>query len=117
MCEVCCKANLGLIRTGLVTLSWGNASVVNRNAEVVAIKPSGFDYHAAAADIVIVSLETGEVLEGALKPSSDTPTHLHLYRSFPDLGAIVHTHSNYAVAWAQAELEIPCFGYNACGSF
>ena len=111
MREVCCKANLDLIRTGLVTLSWGNASVLNREAGVMAIKPSGFDYDALQPrDIVVVSLETGEVLEGALKPSSDTPTHLHLYRSFPDVGAIVHTHSNYAVSWAQAEKEVPCLG-------
>lgn len=105
------QANLDIVEAGLVELTWGNASAVDRDAGVLAIKPSGVDYDAMTPeDIPVVSIETGEVVEGELKPSSDTPTHRELYRQFPSLGGVVHTHSNYAVSWAQAERSIPCLG-------
>ena len=105
------QANLDIVEAGLVELTWGNASAVNRDAGLFAIKPSGGDYDAMSPeDIPLVSLETGERVEGNLNPSSDTPTHRELYRQFPSLGGVVHTHSNYAVSWAQAERPIPCFG-------
>ncbi len=105
------QANLDIVEAGLVELTWGNASAVDRDAGVLAIKPSGVDYDAMAPeDIPLVSIETGEVVEGELKPSSDTPTHRELYRRFSSLGGVVHTHSNYAVSWAQAERSIPCLG-------
>ena len=105
------QANLDIVEAGLVELTWGNASGIDRDLGVVAIKPSGVDYDAMdPGDIVVLSLETGEVVEGALKPSSDTPTHRHLYQAFPSAGSIVHTHSSCAVSWAQAERAIPCLG-------
>lgn len=105
------QANLDIVEAGLVELTWGNASAVDRDAGVFAIKPSGVDYDAMTpADIPIVSLETGERVEGTLKPSSDTPTHRELYRQFSSIGGVVHTHSNYAVSWAQAGQPIPCLG-------
>jgi L-ribulose-5-phosphate 4-epimerase len=104
-------ANLALPAYGLVTLTWGNASGVDREAGLMAIKPSGVSYDAlTAADIVLVSLESGEVVEGARHPSTDTPTHLALYRAFDEIGGIVHTHSTWATAWAQAGREIPLLG-------
>jgi len=106
-----CQANLELHRSGLVVLTWGNVSGADRKGGVVAIKPSGVDYSALEpADIVVVSLEDGEVVDGDLRPSSDTPTHIALYREFPSIGAVVHTHSCFATSWAQAAREIPCFG-------
>jgi L-ribulose-5-phosphate 4-epimerase len=109
--EAVCRANLDLVASGLVVLTWGNVSGADREAGVMAIKPSGVAYDVmCAADMVIVSLETGEVVEGRLRPSSDTPTHLHLYRTFGAIGGIVHTHSGSAVSWAQAERDLPCFG-------
>jgi L-ribulose-5-phosphate 4-epimerase len=105
------QANVGLASAGLVTLTWGNASGVDRGAGVVAIKPSGVDYeHLEREHIVVLSLETGEVLDGDLAPSSDSPTHLALYRSFERVGGVVHTHSTCATAWAQARREIPPLG-------
>ncbi len=105
------QANLDIVEAGLVELTWGNASAVDRDAGVFAIKPSGVDYDTMTpADIPIVSLETGERVEGDLKPSSDTPTHRELYRQFSSIGGVVHTHSNYAVSWAQAGQPIPCLG-------
>jgi L-ribulose-5-phosphate 4-epimerase len=105
------KANLDVVAAGLVELTWGNVSGVERGAGVMAIKPSGLPYdELQPEDMVVVSLETGEVVEGPHRPSSDTPTHLVLYRSFPEIGAIVHTHSTCAVSWAQAERELPCLG-------
>lgn len=104
-------ANLALPAYGLVTLTWGNASAVDRDAGVIAIKPSGVSYdELGAADIVLVSLESGEVLGGERRPSTDTPTHLSLYRAFPEIGGVVHTHSTWATAWAQAGREIPLLG-------
>jgi L-ribulose-5-phosphate 4-epimerase len=109
--EAVCAANLDLVASGLVVLTWGNVSGADRSASVMAIKPSGVSYDAmCAADMVVVSLETGEVVDGRLRPSSDTPTHLHLYRTFGAIGGIVHTHSGSAVSWAQAERDLPCFG-------
>ncbi len=103
------RANLDI--KGLAERTWGNASVADARAGVMAIKPSGVPYDRLAPnDMVVLSLETGKVVEGALRPSSDTPTHRALYRAWPRLGAVVHTHSRYAVAWAQAEQAIPCFG-------
>ncbi|HUY72038.1 MAG TPA: L-ribulose-5-phosphate 4-epimerase AraD [Gaiellaceae bacterium] len=105
------EANLALVRAGLIVLTFGNASALDRAAEVVAIKPSGVSYdRLTVADIVVVDLATGAVVEGETRPSSDTPTHLALYRAWRDVGGIVHTHSAFATAWAQARLEIPCYG-------
>jgi L-ribulose-5-phosphate 4-epimerase len=104
-------ANLALPAHGLVTLTWGNASGVDREAGLIAIKPSGVSYDAMTADdVVLVSLQSGEVVEGERRPSTDTPTHLTLYRAFDEIGGIVHTHSTWATAWAQAGREIPLLG-------
>jgi L-ribulose-5-phosphate 4-epimerase len=104
-------ANLALGRAGLVVLTFGNASAVDRAAGVVAIKPSGVPYERlAVADITVVDLATAQVVDGDTRPSSDTPTHLALYRAWPDVGGVVHTHSAFATSWAQARREIPCLG-------
>jgi len=104
------EANLELVRQGLVVSTFGNASGVLRDDGLVAIKPSGIDYHALRAeDLVITDLE-GIVVEGTLQPSSDLATHLVLYRAFPTIGGVTHTHSRFATAWAQSGLEIPCLG-------
>jgi L-ribulose-5-phosphate 4-epimerase len=109
--EEVCRANLALVEAGLVVLTWGNVSGVDREAGIVAIKPSGISYRTLRpADIVLVSLESGERLEGDLRASSDTPTHLVLYRDFRSIGAVVHTHSPFATSWAQAARPIPCLG-------
>lgn len=109
--EAVCHANKQIVDVGLVTLTWGNVSAADRDQDAMAIKPSGVPYNRLTPDdIVIVSITSGEVIEGTLSPSSDTPTHLVLYRVFPGTGAIVHTHSKYATSWAQAALEIPCLG-------
>lgn len=105
------QANLELVRQGLVIYTWGNVSGIYRESGLVVIKPSGVGYDdMKASDMVVVSLETGEVVEGDLNPSSDTPTHLVLYRAFPNIGGVVHTHSTYATAWAQAGMDIPNIG-------
>ena len=104
------RRNLELVEHGLVVLTWGNVSGIDREAGLVAIKPSGVTYPSMTAeDIVVVDLE-GRTVEGRLRPSSDLPTHLALYRAFPSVGGIVHTHSPKAVAWAQARRGIPAFG-------
>ncbi len=104
------RANLDLVEAGLVMGTFGNVSGVDRDAGLFVIKPSGVPYGDLAPESMVpVSLETGEVLEGTLRPSSDTPTHLELYRAFP-CGGIVHTHSEYATALAQARLRIRCMG-------
>ena len=104
-------ANLMLPKHGLVTFTWGNASEIDRKAGIVAIKPSGISYETMTADdIVVVSLENGAVIDSALSPSSDTPTHLALYRAFPNIGGIVHTHSRWATIFAQAGRSILPFG-------
>jgi L-ribulose-5-phosphate 4-epimerase len=103
-------ANLALPLYGLVTLTWGNASAIDRTQGVVAIKPSGVPYDAlTAADIVIVDLD-GEIVDGNRSPSTDTPTHLALYRAFEEIGGVVHTHSTWATVWAQAQRDIPLYG-------
>jgi L-ribulose-5-phosphate 4-epimerase len=106
-----CKANLDLVAEGLVIQTWGNVSGVDRASGNVVIKPSGVPYDGMKPEhMVVVSLKTGEVVEGNLKPSSDTPTHLVLYRAFPKIGGVVHTHSLYATAWAQACKGLPAYG-------
>jgi L-ribulose-5-phosphate 4-epimerase len=106
-----CKANLELVTEGLVIQTWGNVSGIDRERGLVVIKPSGVPYDGMTPrHMVVVSLETGEVVEGDLKPSSDTPTHLVLYRAFPKIGGVVHTHSLYATAWAQARKGIASYG-------
>lgn len=105
------KANLLLPKYGLVVFTWGNVSAVDREKGIIAIKPSGVEYDDMQVDdIVIVDLATGEVLDGKLKPSSDTPTHLELYRQFPNIGGIVHTHSRWATIFAQAKHPIKAYG-------
>lgn len=109
--EAVWKANLQLPKLGLVTFTWGNVSGIDRERGLVVIKPSGVEYDAMAPDdMVVVSLATGERVEGRWKPSSDTPTHLVLYRAFPDCGGIVHTHSRWATSFAQAGLGIQPLG-------
>jgi len=106
-----CRTNLDLVKEGLVIQTWGNASGIDRARGLVVIKPSGVSYgRMKPADMVVVSLKTGRVVEGRLKPSSDTPTHLVLYRAFPEIGGVVHTHSLHATAWAQACRKIPAYG-------
>jgi L-ribulose-5-phosphate 4-epimerase len=106
-----CEANLELVAAGLVIQTWGNVSGVDRASGNLVIKPSGVSYDGMRpAHMVVVSLTTGEVVEGDLKPSSDTQTHLVLYRAFQEIGGIAHTHSLYATAWAQSKREIPALG-------
>lgn len=106
-----CKANLDLVAEGLVIQTWGNASGIDRERGLVVIKPSGVPYAGMDPEhMVIVSISDGKVVEGNLKPSSDMPTHLELYRAFKNIGGIVHTHSLYATAWAQAKRKIPSYG-------
>ena len=106
-----CAANLKLVAEGLVIQTWGNASGLDRFRGLVVIKPSGVSYdRMKPKDMVVVSLETGKVVEGKFKPSSDTATHMALYRAFPKIGGVVHTHSLYATAWAQARKKIPPYG-------
>ena len=104
-------ANCALPAHGLAPLTWGNASGIDRERGLVAIKPSGVAYDTLTAeDIVLLDLEDGAVVAGERKPSTDTPTHLVLYRAFDEIGGIVHTHSTWSVAWAQAQREIPLLG-------
>jgi L-ribulose-5-phosphate 4-epimerase len=108
--EAVCEANLDLVRSGLVFGSFGNASGIDREHGVVGIKPSGVAYaRLKPADIVLTRLD-GTVIDGALRPSSDLPTHLVLYRAWASVGGVTHTHSRFATAWAQAAREIPCLG-------
>ena len=106
-----CDANLKLVHEGLVIQTWGNVSGVDRASGKVVIKPSGVSYSIMKPEhMVVLDLESGAVVEGELRPSSDTPTHLILYRAFEKIGGIVHTHSLYATAWAQARRDIPALG-------
>lgn len=110
-------ANLELVRKGLVSFTFGNASGISRSKSLVVIKPSGVPYdRMKPADLVITDLN-GKIVEGRLRPSSDLPTHLILYKSFPEIGGISHTHSEYATAWAQARCPIPCLGTTHADSF
>lgn len=105
------RANLALPRYGLVTFTWGNVSAVDRESGLVVIKPSGVEYDDMTVDdMVVVDLKTGAVVEGKKKPSSDTQTHLALYRAFPTIGGIVHTHSRHATIWSQAGQDLPSWG-------
>lgn len=108
--EAVYEANMELPRRGLVTYTWGNVSAVDRAAGLMVIKPSGVEYEDLSPDKLVVLDLDGRRVEGSLNPSSDTRTHLELYRAFPEIGGIVHTHSAHAVAWAQAGRDIPCFG-------
>ena len=104
------RANLDLVKHGLVIFTWGNVSAIDRENNLVVIKPSGVSYETmVAADMVVVDLD-GNIVEGGLRPSSDMPTHLMLYKAFSEIGGIVHTHSIYATAWAQAGRDIPNIG-------
>ena len=105
-----CDANLELAVRKLVVYSWGNVSGIDRSAGVVAIKPSGIEYDQLTPDKIVLLDLDGNIVEGRLNPSSDTPTHLELYRNFKGIGGLCHTHSTCATMWAQAHREIPCFG-------
>lgn len=116
--EQVCKANLDLVKEGLVIHTWGNVSGVDRASGNIVIKPSGVPYDIMKPEhMVVVSLETGKVVEGKLKPSSDTDTHLILYRAFKNIGGVVHTHSLHATSWAQAKREIPALGTTTADYF
>jgi L-ribulose-5-phosphate 4-epimerase len=109
--EAVYRANMDLVAHGLVIFTWGNVSGIDRERGLVVIKPSGVDYATMKpSDMVVVDLATGKVVDGELRPSSDTPTHLELYRAFPEIQGVVHTHSTYATAWAQAGKDIPNIG-------
>ncbi len=111
------EANLDLVKNGLVILTWGNVSAIDRETGLVVIKPSGVSYDdMKAEDMVVVDLD-GNIVEGDLRPSSDTPTHLSIYRNFPEVGGVVHTHSTYATAWSQAGLSIPNIGTTHADTF
>lgn len=104
------KANLDLVKNGLVLFTWGNVSAIDKETKLVVIKPSGVSYdEMTAEDMVVVDLN-GKIIEGKLNPSSDTPTHLELYKAYPEIGGVVHTHSTYATAFAQAGRNIPAYG-------
>lgn len=104
------EANLDLVRRGLILSTFGNASGVSRDEGLIVIKPSGVPYEEMEPQQLVVTDLSGKVVEGALRPSSDLPTHAELYRAFPAIGGIAHTHSEYATAWAQSRKPIPCFG-------
>ncbi len=108
--ESVCRANLDLVRHGLVIFTWGNVSGIDRDRGLVVIKPSGVSYDdMKPGDMVVMDLH-GNRVEGRMKPSSDTPTHIFLYLHFPDIGGVVHTHSSWATSWAQARRSIPAYG-------
>jgi L-ribulose-5-phosphate 4-epimerase len=104
------EANLELVRRGLVLYTFGNASGIDRKEQLLAIKPSGVPYEELTAGRMVISDLKGKIVEGKLRPSSDLATHLELYKHFPNIGGVAHTHSEFATAWAQAEKPIPCFG-------
>ena len=110
LCQAVCRANLLLQAYDLVTFTWGNVSGIDRKEGIIAIKPSGVAYDDLSSDKMVILDLDGKVIEGTFRPSSDTPTHLELYRNFEDIGGICHTHSPKATIWAQACREIPCFG-------
>ena len=111
------EANLELVRRGLVLYTFGNVSGIDRQQGLVAIKPSGVDYSKLKPEDIVISDLDGKIVDGALRPSSDLPTHLELYKHFKNIGGVSHTHSEFATAWAQAEREIPCFGTTHADSF
>lgn len=104
------EANMELPAKGLVTYTWGNVSGIDRERELFVIKPSGVDYEKLTPDMLVVMDLSGNKIEGDLNPSSDTPTHIELYKAFQDIGGIVHTHSSWATSWAQSGRSIPCYG-------
>lgn len=104
------EANLELVRRGLVLYTFGNVSGISRSDNLVAIKPSGVPYDELTPDQIVISDLAGKIVDGHLRPSSDLPTHLELYRQFPNIGGVAHTHSEFGTSWAQAEKPIPCFG-------
>lgn len=108
--ELVFQANIDLVKHGLVIFTWGNASAIDREKGLIVIKPSGVSYEEMRAEHMVVVDLDGRTVEGALKPSSDTMTHLALYKAFPEIGGIVHTHSTYATAWAQACIDLPNIG-------
>jgi L-ribulose-5-phosphate 4-epimerase len=111
------EANLELVRRGLVLYTFGNASAIDRSQALVAIKPSGVPYDELTPEQMVISDLAGKIVDGTLRPSSDLPTHLELYKHFSNIGGVAHTHSEYATAWAQAETPIPCFGTTHADSF
>ncbi len=104
------EANILLPKYGLVTFTWGNVSAIDRESGLFVIKPSGVDYETMTPDDMVVMDLEGNKVEGKLNPSSDTPTHVEIYKAFKDVGGVVHTHSSYATSWAQAGRSIPCYG-------
>lgn len=104
------EANMLLPKYGLITFTWGNVSEIDRESGLFAIKPSGVDYDKLTPDDIVIMDLDGNKVEGKMNPSTDTPTHLELYKAFPGIGGVVHTHSTFAVSWAQAGLDIPCYG-------
>ena len=112
-----CRANLLLKEYGLITLTWGNVSAITQDRKYVVIKPSGVRYEEMTPEMMVVTDLYGNVVEGSLRPSSDLDTHLELYRNYPEIGAVVHTHSRWATATAQAEIELACFGTTHADNF
>ena len=108
--ERVCRANLELVKQGLVVLTWGNVSALSEDGRYIVIKPSGVRYDDMRPEQMVVTDRTGTVVEGALRPSTDLPTHVELYNAFPGIGGAVHTHSRWATAMAQAECDLPCYG-------
>ena len=104
------EANILLPKYGLVTFTWGNVSAIDRESGLFVIKPSGVDYETMTPDDMVVMDLNGNKVEGKLNPSSDTPTHVEIYKAFKEVGGVVHTHSSYATSWAQAGRSIPCYG-------
>jgi len=111
------ETNMDLQRQGMVVLTWGNVSAIDREKGIIAIKPSGVQYSELSPEAVVIVDLDGKVVEGLLKPSSDTATHLELYRSFAQVGGVCHTHSMYATMWSQARRDIPCFGTTHADNF
>ena len=112
-----CRANLLLKEYGLITLTWGNVSAITQDRKYVVIKPSGVRYEEMTPEMMVVTDLEGNIVEGSLRPSSDLDTHLELYRNYPEIGAVVHTHSRWATATAQAEIELACFGTTHADNF
>ena len=115
--ERVCAQNLALVKYGLVVLTWGNVSAIDRETGYIVIKPSGVSYDNMKPEDMVVVDAHGNVIEGKYRPSSDTPTHLYLYKAFPKIGGIVHTHSTYATSWAQAGRNIPAYGTTHADAF
>jgi len=111
------EANLELVRRGLVLYTFGNVSGIDRSEGLVAIKPSGVPYEELTPEQIVISDLSGKIVDGNLRPSSDLPTHIELYKHFPSIGGVAHTHSEFATAWAQAETPIPCYGTTHADSF